>query len=225
MQTLSRQLDAFLAGVLERTDPATAEILREAARSGLPGTADIRVAGPRAGDPAPDFALADQRGARIGLRELLAKGPLVLTFFRGGWCPFCTISLRALDSVRAELAREGATVAAISPQRSDLALDTAERNDLKFPLLIDPGSEVARRYGLVWELGPELRTVYERLGHALPQVNAAREWALPIPAGFVIAQDGTIAYAHVDPRITRRLEPREAVRAVKDLCTKVPGSA
>ncbi len=215
MQTLTQQLDAFMDGLLERTDPATAAVMREATRTGMPG------AGPadalRAGDLAPEFSLPDQNGAQVSLRELLARGPVVLTFFRGGWCPFCTIALRALDGIRSELRRQGAEVAAISPQRLDLAVATAERNGFQFPVLTDHGNAVARRYGLLWELGPEMRAVFERLGHPLPAMNAAHEWSLPVPAGFVIAPDGRVAYAHVDARITRRLDPRAALDAVRDL--------
>ena len=111
---------------------------------------------------------------------------------------------------------------ALSPQRADLALATAERNDLQFPILIDRGSKIARRYGLVWELDATMRDVYQRLGHPLPEINAGSEWALPIPAGFVIGQDGRIAYAHTDGRVTRRMEPDEALQAVSALTVRPP---
>lgn len=214
---LARQLDAFLDGLLDRLDPATVRALSQAARGHgeLPGAL-------RAGDMAPDFALPDQSGTVVSLRALLARGPLVLTFFRGGWCPFCSIALRALDAIAPELRRVGAEVVAISPQTQRNAAATAERNRLGFQLLADHGNAVARRYGLVWELQPEAQAVFERLGQELPSINGTSEWTLPVPAGFVVKRDGHIAYAHTDTRITRRLEPEAALTAVRALATAPP---
>ena len=217
MDGLTRQLDAFMAGLLERTDPATAKVLRQTAQA--LSEAGLLDGALRAGDIAPDFALPDQSGRVVSLHELLAHGPVVLTFFRGGWCPFCTLALRALERIRPELRRQGAEVVAISPQTASNAQETAERNGLAFPILADHGNAVARRYGLVWEVGPEMQAVYQRLGHALPRINGTNEWTLPVPAGFVVGRDGRVAYAHVDTRITRRLEPAAALAAVRELET------
>ncbi len=215
MEGLTRQLEAFMAGLLERTDPQTGQALRQAAQAlSEAGLLDNAL---RAGDLAPDFALPDQSGRVVSLHELLSRGPVVLTFFRGGWCPFCTIALRALARIRPELRRQGAEVVAISPQTTGNARETADRNGLAFPILADHGNEVARRYGLVWELSPEMQAVYERLGHPLPRINGTNEWTLPVPAGFVVGRDGKVAYAHVDARLTRRLDPTAALAAVREL--------
>lgn len=208
---LSRRLDQFMAGFMERIDPVMARTLADAAaRLRASGVLD-RV--PKVGEMAPEFELTDQHGRPFSLRR--AAGPVVLTFFRGGWCPFCTLALRALDEVSRELRQAGAVIVAVSPETVEHAADTAERNDLSFPLLSDTANQVARRYGLVWELGPELQAIYGKLGHALPQINGTKEWALPIPAGFVIGADGRIAYAHADTDVTRRLEPSAALQAVR----------
>ena len=212
-EALSRRLDAFMASFMERIDPAMGRTLAEAA-AGLRASGVLERA-PKVGDVAPDFTLADQHGRAFSLRERLVDGPVVVTFFRGGWCPFCTLALRALNDVSRDLRRAGAEIVAISPETAERAADTAERNDLSFPLLADAGNTVARQYGLVWELGPELRDVYGRLGHVLPRINGTNDWALPIPAGFVIGRDGRITYAHVDTDVTRRLEPRAALEAVR----------
>jgi peroxiredoxin len=212
-EALFRRLDAFMDGFMERVDPAMARTIAEAAeRLRASGVLD---AVPKAGDIAPDFELPDQNGRPVSLRRRLQSGPVVLTFFRGGWCPFCSLALRALDEVSRELRRSGADIMAISPETAAHAMETAERNSLSFPVLTDPGNRVARQYGLVWELGPELREVYERLGHVLPRINGTSEWTLPIPAGFVIASNGRIKYAHANTDLTRRLEPRAAVDAVR----------
>lgn len=173
----------------------------------------------KAGDQAPDFTLPDQTGQLVSLRGLLTRGPVVLTFFRGGWCPFCTLTLRALAAIRPKLRRQGAELVAISPETPSNAAATAERNGLQFPVLTDAGNQLAREYRLVWELDAKMRAVYEKLGHPLPKMNGNTEWTLPVPAGFVVAQDGRISYAHVHTRIDRRIEPQDALDAVRKLET------
>ncbi len=171
----------------------------------------------KAGDLAPDFILPNQAGKLISLYGLLERGPVVLTFFRGGWCPFCTLTLRALAAIRPKLRRQGAELVAISPETPDNAAATVERNGLQFPVLTDAGNQVAREYRLVWELDAKMRAVYEKLGHPLPKMNGNNEWTLPVPAGFVVAQDRRISYAHVQTRIDRRIEPQVALDAVQQL--------
>lgn len=212
-EALSGRLDAYMASFIDRIDPAMARTIVKAG-------AALRASGvlqrvPKVGDAAPDFVLPDHLGKQVSLRSRLERGPVVLTFFRGGWCPFCALALRALDDVSREVRLAGAEIIAISPQKAEGAAATAERNDLSFPVLVDAGNHVARQYGLAWELGPELREVYGRLGHALPRINGTNDWTLPIPAGFVIGRDGKVTYAHADTDVTRRLEPHEALLAVR----------
>ena len=115
------------------------------------------------------------------------------------------------------LRREGASLLAISPQRIAENATTAAASGLGFPSLADNGHEVAKRFGLVWRLDAEMRDLYQRLGHDIPALNGTEEWTLPIPASFVIAPDGRIAFAHVDPRVTKRVEPDDALAAVRAL--------
>ena len=215
MDGLTKQLDAFMAGFMERTDPATAATLQASwiAREQA-GLADQAL---KVGDQAPDFTLSDQTGKPVSLHGLLEGGPVVLTFFRGGWCPFCALTLRALAAIRPKLRRLGAELVAISPETPSNAAATAERNGLKFPVLTDLGNLVAKQYRLVWQLDEPMRAVYERLGHPLPKINGNNEWTLPVPAGFVVAPDGHIRYAHVHVRIDRRIEPQAALDAVQQL--------
>lgn len=215
MDGLTKQLDAFMAGFMERVDPTTAATMR-ASMTALEhsGVAEHAL---KAGDQAPDFVLPDQTGKSVSLRGLLQNGPVVLTFFRGGWCPFCTLTLRALAAIRPKLRRLGGELVAISPETPSNAAMTAERNGLAFPVLTDAGNRVAREYRLVWQLDEQMRTLYERLGHPLPKMNGNNEWTLPVPAGFVVAQDGRISYAHVHSRVDRRIEPQAALEAVRQL--------
>ena len=215
MDGLTKQLDAFMTGFMERTDPATAATLR--ASSMALEHAGVVERALKIGDQAPDFTLPDQVGKPVSLRGLLERGPVVLTFFRGGWCPFCALTLRALAAIRPKLRRLGAELVAVSPETPSNAATTAERNGLNFPVLTDLGNRVAREYRLVWQLDAQMRAVYERLGHSLPKINGDNEWTLPVPAGFVVASDGRISYAHVHTRVDRRLEPQAALDAVQQL--------
>jgi peroxiredoxin len=215
MRSLSRQLDTFFTALLERTDPRTAEVLQRI-NMASPDEALLRGAR-KAGDVAPDFTLPDQNGVPVSLAEKLACGPVVLTFFRGGWCPFCSIALRALQNVATSIARSGASLIAIAPQDAAGISAMAESQGFTFPLLSDRGNAVARSYGLVWRLDPETQAIYRRLGHDIPAINGAPGWELPMPAGYVIAPGGRICHARVDARVTHRLEPAEVLAALKDL--------
>jgi peroxiredoxin len=201
--------------MLDRTDPRTAEVLRRAHAEGL--TDDLARLARGVGDIAPDFTLPDQFGRDVSLAEHLARGPVVLTFFRGGWCPFCTITLRALHDVAASVGRCGASLIAIAPQAPAGIRAMADAQGLTLPLLSDHGNAVSRAYGLARRLDDDTQAIYRRLGHDIPAINGAPGWDLPMPAGYVIARDGRIKHARVDPRVTHRLEPAEALTALREL--------
>jgi peroxiredoxin len=170
---------------------------------------------PAAGDTAPGFTLPDARGGEVALATLLERGPVVLTFYRGGWCPYCNIALRAYERALPELRERGAELVAVSPQLPDASLSTAERNALSFPVLSDVGNLVAREYGLVFTVPDEVITYYrEHRKHDLTAANGPGDWELPVPATFVIAPDGTVVLADVDPDYTRRLEPAAILEAL-----------
>lgn len=212
---LAAALNDFMTSLMDRVDPRTSEILRQNAdRLARSGIADRAIG---TGDRAPDFSLIDQFGRTVGLHETLGRGPVVMLFVRGGWCPFCAITLRAFDSVRTALAHESATLLAITPTTPEHVQTTVERNVLHYTLLSDPGLTVAERYGLVWEPEPQVQAVYARLGHDIPSLNGTTDWRLPIPAGYVIGRNGIVAAARIDPRLTHRLLPDEALAAVKSL--------
>jgi peroxiredoxin len=221
MDSLARRLDAFHEGLMDRVDPGTARRLeRMAAR--LVGVG-IGAGAPKPGELAPAFTLPDAAGRAVSLEATLAEGPVVLAFFRGGWCPFCTITLRGLAQAWPRLRRAGARVLAVSPAGRRHAQEASDCNGLPFPVLTDHGNAVARQYGLVFALEPEEQALYAQFGHDIPAINGVPEWELPIPAGFVIDRDRLVAHAQVDPRANHRLEPAEAIAAVERLNQKRGG--
>jgi peroxiredoxin len=158
-------------------------------------------------DTAPEFILTDADGNSVSSRELLANGPLVITFYRGAWCPYCNFDLGALEESRPEIEARGASLVAISEQTAPNSRKSQRQNGLKFPILGDHGGEIAARFGVRWTLPDYLREVQKALGADLTQFNGEDSWTLPMPARYVIARDGTIAYAEVNADYTRRSEP------------------
>lgn len=215
VQTLARQLEEYLEGLKERADPADIAIWSDFARQLVASrSAD---AAPQVGAVAPDFTLRGPDGKAVSLSEQLAHGPVVLYFVRGGWCPFCTLTLRALARAWPAIRRRGASLLAISPQTARKCLNTIDVSALPFPVLSDNDNAVARRYGLAVALPPAMQQVYRRFGNDIPAINGVASWELPIPAGFVIGPDGHVLLAHIDPHVERRLEPTEALAALDSL--------
>lgn len=169
------------------------------------------------GDEAPDFTLPDAQGKSVSLLPLLRLGPAVVTFYRGGWCPYCNMQLRAYQAVLPEIVALGGRLLAISPQQPDGSLNTAETNALSFDVLSDPGNKVARQFGLVYTLPDELRAVMRSNNKALPGINGDESWELPVPATYVIGRDRRVALAHLDVDYRRRLEPETILEALTSL--------
>lgn len=169
------------------------------------------------GARAPDFTLNDAAGSPVRLADLLAQGPVVLTWYRGGWCPYCNIQLRAYQESLPEITALGARLVAISPELPDNSLLTREKNGLEFTVLSDTGSAVARAYGVSYRLPDSLIEAFKgRLD--IPAQNGDDSWELPLGATYVIARDGTIAYAFISADYRERAEPAaiiEALRALK----------
>jgi len=166
------------------------------------------------GEIAPDFELPDASGHWLSLTDLLAGGVAVITFYRGAWCPYCNLTLRALQRLLPDLRRAGARVAAISPQPRDMALAQADRNLLDFDLLHDARNRVARLCGLVYEMPAEWRRYCQGRGTDLARVNGTERWELPLAATYLIRADASVAYASVEVDHTRRFDPAALMQAL-----------
>ena len=171
------------------------------------------------GDIAPDFQLPDARGIQVSLYERLSRGAVVLTFYRGGWCPYCNLQLRAYQAILPELQTLDTSLIAISPERPDDSLSTIEKNELDFDVLSDINGDAGRAYRVTFELSDELKAVYTEIGNDLAKRNADGEWHLPLPATYVIAPDKRVTFAFVDADYRNRLEPTDIVTAVRTLAT------
>jgi peroxiredoxin len=169
------------------------------------------------GDEAPDFALPGPAGQLISLTDVLGTGPAIVTFYRGGWCPYCNIQLRAYQRALPAIAGLGGQIIAISPQLPDGSLSVTEKNALEFHVLSDAHNAVARSFGLVYALPEELRATLRLNDKALPVINGDASWELPLPATFVVAQDHRVALAYVDVDYRNRLAPEDIVATLRSL--------
>jgi len=161
----------------------------------------------KVGDIAPEFTLPDADGNHVSSSVLLAQGPLVVSFYRGIWCPYCNLELSALEEVRKEIEARGASLVAISEQTAPNSRRSQRQNGLGFPILGDHAGEIAARFGVRWTLPDYLRDTHKALGADLSVFNGEDSWTLPMPARFVIAPDRKIVYAEVNADYTRRPEP------------------
>jgi peroxiredoxin len=191
---------------------ANAQTLSDLVASGLSASAL------REGDVAPDFSLPDARGHVVALKTLLDHGPVVISFYRGGWCPFCNLELRSLQRVLPEIVQMGASLVAISPQLPDNSLSTQEKNQLTFPVLSDVGNIEAKRFGIVFTLPTALVEANRTIGRDLVEINGEAGAAqLPMPATFVLDKSGVIRLAFVEEDWSKRLDPDIVVYTLRGL--------
>src|SRR5690606_17995496 len=165
-------------------------------------TADLKKSGLKKavvmGRKAPDFTLKSHSGGEFKLSDALKKGPVVLTFYRGGWCPYCNLQLRAYEERIQDFKKADATVIAISPELPKNAKETADAQKVSFELLFDENNRVAKRYGLVFKVGKDLKEVYQGFGLDLEKSQGNDAWELPLAATYVIGQDSTVLYSFVE---------------------------
>jgi peroxiredoxin len=175
----------------------------------------------KVGDTAPAFILKDSEGKDVSSTALLKEGPLVVTFYRGIWCPYCNMDLQALEAVQPELKKRGARMVAISPQTAPNSRRSRRENKLTFPILSDPHNDVAASFGIRFGLPGYLVDLYKHaFKNNLDVINGDDSWTLPMPARFVIGQDGTVLYAEVNPDYKQRPDPEELLPVLDRIAIK-----
>jgi peroxiredoxin len=213
-KTLSEQLEEFLAGWMQRV-PAERRAIMERHIAHLSDVALGKRAS-QVGDHAPPIVLPGLDGRQFDVSTLLAKGPAVVTFYRGGWCPYCNLELKAYQNLLPQIRAAGASLVAISPEKPDDTVTTAEKNALTFPVLSDVGQEVGKAFGLVYAFTDELRSAYDGFGLDIPAKNGAPDdWSLPLSATYVIGMDGVILFADTGVDYRRRAEPLDVLAVLQ----------
>lgn len=211
--SLKDQLAEYRAGWYKRVPPDRQAIMERHIQQLRTGAIQHRML--KVGDKAPAIVLGNAKGETVDVGTLLENGPVIVTFYRGGWCPYCNIELRAFQTVLPRIAAAGASLVAISPEKPDDSLSTAEKNALSFEVLSDIGHTVGRAFGLVYEFTDELRGAYQGFGLDIPAMNGTPgEWALPVSATYVIDSSGTIIYAYTDVDYRDRADPEDVLKVL-----------
>jgi peroxiredoxin len=212
--TLSEQLEEYRTAWKQRV-PAERQATMEQhiahlAESGIGRSAK------QVGDTAPPIVLPDAHGGTLDVATLLAKGPVVVTFYRGGWCPFCNFELKAYQAVLPRIAAAGASLVAISPEKPDDTVTTAEKNELTFPVLSDIGQSVGKAFGVVYAFTDAVRSVYDGFKLDIPTKNGTPDdWSLPLSATYVIGRDGVILFADTRVDYRERTDPLDVLRVLE----------
>lgn len=215
--SLASQLAEYKAGFKQRVAPERVAMM-ESATAALKASG-IEQTALQVGAAAPELTLPDALGRAVSLRSLWLEGPVVLIFYRGGWCPYCNLELRAWQRKLPELQALGARLVAVSPQTPDNSLSTAEKNELAFPVLSDSSLAAAQAFGVAFTLPAELVELYGRVGNDLPSLNGNGQWVLPLPATYLIDRQGRIVFAHMEADYRERAEPQEVLDALRTLET------
>jgi peroxiredoxin len=176
--------------------------------------------GLQVGDQAPLFTLPDALNNEVKLADVIEKGPVVLTFYRGGWCPYCNMELRAYNEILEDIHQAGGQLVAISPQTPDQSLSTKEKSELNFHVLSDVGNKVAKGFNLVYRLPDYLIDLYKEFGLRVDEHNGDDSWTLPVSATYIIHQDGTIAYEYTQADYKDRVEPTDVLNELRKITGK-----
>jgi peroxiredoxin len=165
----------------------------------------------KVGDKAPEFTLQEARGNVVSSAELLKQAPVIVTFIRGRWCPFCCATLEAWQGMLDRVKQAGALLVAITPMSSQQSDFMRDQHKLAFPILSDVGNKVAEQFGIAYRVPQYQQELFSTVFINLPHVNGEDSWTLPLPATFVIAQDGVIRYSFIDEDYTQRAEPADVL--------------
>ncbi len=164
----------------------------------------------------PEFSLSDANGKAVSSNDLLQEGNLVVVFYRGAWCPFCNKYLHSLQGKLPEIKANGGNLVAISVENPDTSMKVSKKQSLEFTVLSDPKLEVARKFGIVFELSKETNEKYIGYGIDLVKANGTPKPELPLSATYVIGKDGKILYAFLEPDYTKRAEPTEIIKVLSE---------
>lgn len=184
------------------------------------GIASVRESGvldkaKKVGEIAPDFELNNALGKPVALSDYLKKGKVVLTWYRGGWCPYCNMTLQQLQREVPGFNANGASLIALTPELPDKSMSTVEKQNLQFEVLSDVGNEIARAYGIVFKLADDVAEIYDA-SFGMRTYNGDDSYELPLAATYIINEDGKIIYAFLDADHRKRAEPSDLTAFLKE---------
>ncbi|MCU6793236.1 AhpC/TSA family protein [Paenibacillus sp. WQ 127069] len=209
-QVLAEAKQKFIAHTPIQIQTEMFRQIREQQESGI-------AYGRHEGQKAKDFTLKNALGESLNLYDELSKGPVVLTFYRGGWCPFCNSQLKAYQKLLPDIEALGGQLIAVSPQSPDNTLSQQEKEELTFQVLSDTNGLVAALYNILYDVPHYIQDMMKQIGMDLAEYNATNRWILPIPSTFMIDESGIIRSAYVNPDFMQRLDPENILRELRKL--------
>ncbi|GAB1154571.1 peroxiredoxin-like family protein [Paenibacillus illinoisensis] len=209
-QDLAQAKQAFIANTPLEIQAEMFRQIQEQQESGI-------AYGRQEGQKAKDFTLKNALGETVNLFDELSKGPVVLTFYRGGWCPFCNTQLKSYEKILPEIEALGGQLIAVSPQSPDNTLSQQEKEALSFQVLSDTNGLVAAFYNILYDVPDYLQNIMKQVGMDLTEYNAMNSWVLPIPSTFMIDESGIIRSAYVNPDFMQRLDPEDILHELRKL--------
>jgi peroxiredoxin len=211
--TLSDQLRLMKEASANKVPPEVAKVMAEATEKLK--QSHITEKALKVGQNMPSFLLPDAQGKNVALKDYLKNGPVIVTFYRGSWCPYCNAQLNNFQQHLANFKAKGVTLIAISPEKPDLTAIMAENKKLEFPILTDKDNKFAKKLGLVFGLTAELKAVYQKFGIDLEKSQGNADWNLPIPATYVVSKQGKVIFAFIDADYTKRASTEDVLAAIE----------
>jgi peroxiredoxin len=217
MQKDSNSLQDILNEKKEGFNAKADSIKKRVYAEGIQSVLDDKIAenALQVGDNAPNFSLTNALGEKVMLNDELKNGPVILMWYRGGWCPYCNLTLRAMQDMLPQYQAGGAQLFALTPEAPDKSISTTEKNELEFQVLSDYDNKVAREYGVIFKLTDEVKEYYEK-GFGLSEYNGNDKGELPLAATYVIGTNGKITYAFLDADYRNRAEPMAILEALTE---------
>jgi len=216
-ESYQQALDKMMAEKAKQTSPFSKQERAIMKQAGQRLARSMPNPGIAVGQPAPDFTLLDAFGEKLNLKQTLKKGPVILVFYRGAWCPFCNLHLHALKKNITEFNKYNAQLITITPQKPDKSAAQINKTDLPFKVLSDLDSQVMKDYRLYFELEPQLVKIYKRVGLDVEDFNGKGRNVLPVPGTLVIDQQGIVRAMQAETDYTKRMEPDAIINALKKL--------
>ncbi|WP_282014645.1 peroxiredoxin-like family protein [Marinifilum flexuosum] len=220
MENKEKRLDQELKKIMNDFSQSAPDEVKEIIGKGISTLAesDLLANAIKEGHKAPDFVLTNHQGEKVSLSNMLQNGPVVLTWYRGGWCPFCNMQLQYLQRSLPAFQELGASLLALTPEKPDGSLSVKEKNELEFEVLSDFNNGVAKSYGIVFKLNDEVSDLYKNtFGLDLEAYNDTDSDELPVPATYVIDKTGLVKYAYLNADYTQRAEPHEMIEVLKKI--------
>ena len=211
--TLSDQLKMMKDASSNKIPPEVAKVMADATEKLKQSHIEAKTL--KVGQNMPSFSLPDAQGKNVTLKQYLKNGPVIISFYRGSWCPYCNAQLNNFQQHLADFKAKGASLIAITPEKPDLITVMAENKKLEFPILTDKDNKFAKKLSLVFGVTPELKKIYEKFGIDLAKTQGNTDWNLPMPATYVVSKQGKVIYAFVDADYTQRASADDILQALE----------